>query len=91
MQQTHKTLFSDSWKLIKPDIIKVLKGFIIAVIGGVITFLQVDFIDGLKIALVEHIRPEYMALIIGLMTAINSSVINFLRKLIGKNTYIDKK
>ncbi len=91
MQKTFKTIFSDSWQIIKPDLIKVLKGFIIAVIGGVITYLQVDFIGDLKLVLVQHMSPEMMALAIGLLAAVNGSVVNFLRKLIGQTVYIDKK
>ena len=90
MQTTFKTIFSDSWKLIKPDLVKVARGFAIAVIGGVITYLQVDFIGDLKVVLVQHMSPEVMALSVGMLTAINSSIVNFLRKLIGQTVYIDR-
>jgi len=91
MNQTAKTIFSARWNLAKIELKKLATGFLLGLGGAILTYLQVNFITDIKGVLDVSLKPEYIPLALGVITAFNSSVINVLRKYATATTYIDKQ
>ena len=91
MNSTTKTVFSARWNLIKIEFKKIIVGFLIALAGAVITYLETNFIGDLRLALSDYLKPELIPLALGFMTAVNASLVNTIRKLVSKTTYIDNQ
>jgi len=80
---------SERWNLVKRDILKTLKGALIAGVGAILTFLQVYFIgiDPQSVATSLSLDPT---IVVAGITAINSVLTNIIIKFASKTNYIIK-
>ena len=88
MNATTKTIFSQKWNLIKPDLIKVGKGLLIALSGAAAAYLET--IAG-QIDFVKTFGPSIAPFAAMIFAALNSAIINALRKYATSTTYIDQQ
>jgi len=82
-----KVITSKKLSLIKDDLIKTLKGALIAGTGAVLTFLQVYFmgLDPQAVATTLGIDPM---VVVALITALNGVIANMVRKFVSSTNYI---
>lgn len=76
-------VFSKAWSLIKQDLKKVGKGFLIAVSGAVVAFL--GDVSGIIDYSQYGVYAPYVALAVG---SICSSLINLIRKYVSGTVYV---
>ena len=88
MNQTTKTIFSQRWDLIKPDLLKIWKGFLIALAGGTAAYLET--VAG-QINFTKDFGPTFGPLVLIVFSSANMAVVNALLKFAGKTTYIDQQ
>ncbi len=77
------TIVSKSWNLIKPDLIKIAKGALIAIGGSVVAYL------GQLSGMIDYSHyGVYGPIVATGVSAVSSILINFLNKLINTSTYL---
>lgn len=76
-------IFSRAWSLIKQDLMKVWKGFLIAIGGAVVAFL--GDVSGLIDYSQYGVYAPYVALAV---SSICSTLINLIRKYISGTVYV---
>jgi len=91
MNSTMKTVFSARWTLLKIEVKKIFKGFLIGLAGAICAYLEASFIPDLKEVLVVYLSPQVMTLALGFLVAINSAIINTLHKYVTTATYVNQQ
>jgi hypothetical protein len=86
--KTFQAIISKQWQIIKPEIKKIAIGFALGVGGALITFFETSFIPDVKDILVVYVPAIYIPLTLGFVTAVNSAIINTLRKYCKESVYV---